>query len=504
MSATLICLLLSFFLGAAGPMQRLELKLPGRVSSVVPADVNGDGLVDFLVFWRQGFPPHTTKRVSVYPATAGKISTRPTQVIALPRGTVAFDVGDVNFDGLADVLLLRADGVWSLAGQPTGGLASSPKREVKVMTMAAIPHEDSVPRISLLVELGDGRRGLLVPSVPIGPLALYVRSAQSAWSLQRTLRVPTRAELYTSAEDFRSARDYGALFMISVPRWQAEDQNADGRPDLMFFSRNSVAVYRQRADGSFPAGPDLLRSFSMLEREERIKRGAHVQIRAGDLNGDGRTDLVINKTVGGISNMKSELRVYLADDACDYPPRADFQSRRDGWGSSVSLCDMNTDGCLDLVRPHVEMGLSSLIGMMLAGKLNVDFEIYFSQKGVFTDRPDFVIPSKLRIDFASNQELTGPYPNFRSDFDGDGLLDLVIGRAGGGTGDNPDRIEIRRGRGKGRFSDDVLWSADLCGTRYVIPFRPRPNGRPGLLIYFPLIASRRGDVWVLYNVGPWR
>ncbi len=503
MNMALACLLLSFFMGAAGPMQRFELKLPGRVSSVVPADVNGDGLVDFLVFWKQGFPPRTTKRVSLYLAAPGKLSTRPTQVLGLPRGTVAFDVGDINFDGLADVLLLRADGIWVLAGQQSGSLTANPVCVVKVMTLAAIPHEDRVPRMSLLVELGHGRRGLLVPSVPIGPLALYVSGAHDTWLLQRMLKVPARIELYTSADDFRAARDYGALFQIAIPRWQAVDQNADGRPDLMFFSRNTVAVFRQRADGSFPAEPDLLRSFKMLRPEERIKPGAHVQIRAGDLNGDGRADLAIDKTVGGISNMKSELRVYLADTAGDYPPQPNFQSRRDGWGSSVSLCDINDDGRLDLVRPHVEMGLSSLIGMMLAGKLNVNFEIHFSQKGMFKDRPDFSISSKLRIDFASNQELTGPYPDFRSDFDGDGLLDLLVGHAGAGSGNNPDRLEIRRGLGKGRFSNDILWSLDLSGTRYVVPFKPRPNGRPGLLIYFPLINSRRGDVWVLYNIGPW-
>lgn len=504
MSALLACLLLPLALGAAGPMQKFELKLPGRVASAIPADVNGDGLTDILVFWRQGFPPRTVKRVSLYLAKPGGLSTRPAQVLALPRQTAAFDVGDVDLDGLADVILLSGDGIWALRGSRQGKLAASPQRVIKAMTLAAIPPQDRLPRMSLLVELGRGRHGLIVPSVPIGPQALYVQQKRGGWSLLGMLRVPYREELYTAADDFRSARDYGALFQIIIPRWQAIDQNADGLPDLMFFSLNRLAVFRQRSDGTYPAGPDLQRSFNMLKREERTKRATQVRIQAGDLNGDGRADLVIDKTVGGISNMRSELRVYLADVTNNYPARPSFRNQRRGWGSSVSLCDVNGDGNLDLVRPHVEMGLSSLIGMMLAGKLNVDFEVNFSHSGAFDDRPDFTISSKLRIDFASNQELTGPYPNFRSDFNGDGLRDLLIGHAGAGSGDDPDRLEIRRGLGKGRFAAETMWSIDLSGTRYIVPFEQQSGDRPGLLIYFPLIPARRGDVWVLYNIGPWR
>ena len=118
--------------------------------------------------------------------------------------------------------------------------------------------------------------------------------------------------------------------------------------------------------------------------------------------------------------------------------------------------------------------------------------------------PGLRISSALGINFRSDQELTGPYPLFSEDFDGDGRRDLVIGSAGDGSGDNPDSLEIRLGTGPGKFADDPAFQVDLPGTRFVIPFRIRPGGRPNLLVYFSLTENRRGDIWVLHNTGLWK
>jgi hypothetical protein len=90
------------------------------------------------------------------------------------------------------------------------------------------------------------------------------------------------------------------------------------------------------------------------------------------------------------------------------------------------------------------------------------------------------------------------------DVNGDGNRDLVLGSAGGGSGNDSDRLEIYPGTRACKFADDPAWHIDLPGTRFVVPWRNRPNDRPGLLIYFSLVEKRRGDVWVLHNVGNWQ
>ena len=498
-------LLIALILAAGGPMERVVLKLPGRVTAVVPADVDGNGEMDLLVFWSQGFPPASISRVSVFRAVDGKVSPRPVQVRSLPKQTVAFDVGDVDADRRADVLLLCADGVWALRGNQDGTLSNKRSKVVAVMTVAAFPHEDRIPRITLMEDLDNqGRRGLLVPTVPIGPLALYEFDEKKGWFLRKVLRVPARMNVHTSAEDFRSARDFGAIFQITFPRWSVSDQNGDGLQDLLFFSQDSVAVFRARKDGSFPSDPDLYRGFGLLNPNERVKRGVMVRGEAGDVNGDGRADLFFKKTVGGISNMKTEARLYLALDDGDYPQKPSYSVDRKGHGASARLLDVDGDGRSDLVWPHVEMGLANLIRMMLAGKLNLTYEVYLSRDGKLSEAPSLEIPSALGINFKSAQELSGPYPVFGEDFDGDGTRDLVLGRAGGGSGDEPDRLEILPGTRAGKFADDPTWHIDLPGTRFVVPLRIRPGDKPGLLIYFSLVEKRRGDVWVLHNVGNWQ
>jgi hypothetical protein len=494
-------LLMILILASPGPMERVVLKLPGRVTSVVPADVDGDGEQDLLVFWNQGFPPTSISRVSVFRSAKGKISPRPVQVRSLPRGTVAFDVGDVDADRRTDLLLLCADGVWALCGQKDGTLSKKRRKVVEIMTVAAFPHEDRIPRVDLLADLGRGRKGLLIPTVPIGPLALYEFDKRRGWFLRKVLRVPARMNVHSSSEDFRSARDFGTIFKITFPRWAVADQNGDGLSDLLFFSQDSVAVFRARKNGSFPSEPDLYRGFGLLDDDERVKRGLLVRGEAGDVNGDGRVDLFFKKTVGGISNMKTEARLYLALADGDYPQKPGYSVEREGHGASARLLDVNGDGRSDLVWPHVEMGLANLIRMMLAGKLSVTFEVYFSKDGALAEAPGLKIPSALGINFKSAQELSGPYPVFGEDFNGDGIGDLVLGSAGGGSGDDPDRLEIYPGTQSGKYADDPMWYVDLPGTRFVLPLRIRPGDKPGLLIYFSLVEKHRGDVWVLHNTG---
>jgi hypothetical protein len=489
---------------AAGPMVKVELKLPGRVTTIEAGDVNGDGQRDLLVFWRQGSPPKSRGRVSIYLAKAGRVNAKPVQILSLPPQTVAFDVGDADADGRTDVLLLMGNGVWSLAGQSDGKLAVEPVRLVDAMTMGAIPNEDHVPPMQLLVALDDEHRlALMVPTVPIGPLSLYLHQGSGRYELLAMLQVPTRANMYTSAEDFRSSRDYSSVFQVTMPRLQVTDQDGDGLLDLLFFDRDGLAVFRARADGGFPVRPDMARSFGLLTEDERLRRGTQIRGAAADFNGDGRADLVFNKASGGIANMKNEVRLFLADPTGDYPVRPKRVIRSEGYGAYIRATDLNGDGRVDLVRPYVKVGILSMSQVLLTGRIDIEFLLHLSKGGLPEERPAVRLESSLSVDFKGGQELSGPYPMFGRDYTGDGRSDVVIGVAGGGSGKNPDRLEIRAGLAERGYDSDAIWSVDLSGTRYVQVFSVRPDGPPGLLVYFPVVRGKKGDVWVFHNTGKW-
>lgn len=476
-----------------------KLAVPGRVVAVYAADVGGDGQNEILVFWRQGYPFESIGRLSVYSFSGGTFGPSPAQVLVLPKTTVAFDVGDADGDLRADVLLLSHDGIWSLNGKADGQLSADSRQLIQVMTVTAFPHDDDVPPMNLLFQLdGRERLGILVPTIPIGPISLFERRAGKEWFLRQVLRVPTRIRISTAAEDFRAIRDFGAEVELSYPRVVLNDQNGDELPDLFFFRQDSVGVFRQRSDGAFPSEPDIWSTFGLLRPKERVKPSVVVRGEVGDVNGDHRGDLCFNKTVGGIANMRSEVQLFLANPDGTYQQTPAFVRKFRGYGASAHLADVDGDKRRDLVFPRVEMGLTELVRMMLVGRIEVNFEIHLARNGLWKSSPDLVIPSPFGINYRSAQELTGNLPIFGEDFSGDGVPDVVVGIAGGGTGKNPDRLEIRSGKREGNFAG-AIWEMNLLGTRHVIPFRVGRNELPGLIIYFTFVEEKQGDVWVFAN-----
>lgn len=489
--------LLVFLFGAsaaAGGLSMVELKVPGRTVTVLPADIDGDGDQDVLVFWRLGVPPESKGELTVFRTAQDRVSPEPFQVIALPPRMSAFDVGDADGDGRDDVLLLQADGVFSLPGSAEGLLR--PVQLVKAMTAAAIPPVDHVPLLDLLVDLGP-TRGLLVPTVPIGPMALYTRDSAGAYALTGMLRVQSRQDVYTAAEDALMGRDPGALFRLSIPRFVAGDQDADGRRDLIFLAEDTAAVFRMRPDGRFPEQPDLWREFGLETERERIRGNTQVRGDAADFDGDGRLDLLFNKVAGGIASMKSDVWIFRARKDKSYPASPDLHIHRAGFGASLRIQDIDRDGRADLIQPFVEVGVVVMTQVLLTSKLTASFEVHLGQSGFLRERPDFSLASTLKVDLTANQELSGPYPILGEDWDGDGRPDAVVGQAGGGSGDRPDRLEFLRGTRPDRYDGGTLFTLNLPATRHIRVFRPVQSGRPGLLLHFPQVEGREGDVWVV-------
>ncbi len=498
-SWSLLCLVIAALV--PGPMQKEILRVPGRVVHVADGDLDGDGLRELLVFWRQGLPPRSRARLSVFPARVDGLGSKPVQVISLPETTVAFDVGDGDGDGRADVLLLAADGVWSLSGQADGKLRTEPRALVKVMTVAAFPHEDRCPPMRLLIPLPDGGQGFLVPTVPIGPMTLYAHRGRGVYEKAQVLRVPLRANLYTAEEDRRSARDFSASFRFSYPRFQLADQDGDGRQDLWFFREDVVAIFRARKNGGYPGEPDIYRAFGLLTGKERVNHGVYVRGQAGDVNGDGRADLLLNKNRGGIANMRSSLRLFLSR-----PGEGGFEDKpalvldTEGYGASVKLVDVNGDGRDDLLRPSVEVGVMAISRILLSGKLDVPFLVHLSKDGL-KPKADFRLETSLGVNLHSAQEMTGSYPMLDQDFNGDGRQDALLGYSGQGSGKQSDRIAILLSSRDGVYQE--TWGLNLSATRFVQPYRPKIEAPVGLVIYFPMVEGQRGDVWVLTNRGGW-
>ncbi len=485
-----------FIMAASGIfMDRLELKIPGHINSIVPADLDGDGNNEILVFWRQGIFPKQKHRVSVYSGAERVEKKQAYQVLSLPRYTAGIDVGDVDGDGRADVLLLCASGVEYLKGQKGGVLEKTPRSLLRVMTLAALPGGDFIPRIKLLVDMGQGKIGIVLPTVPIGMLSLYEPHG-SEWRLNAMMRVPTRESLYSSVEDSKSSRDFSSLFRIALPRFDIMDFDGDSRKDIIFFSKDSISVFLQRKGGKFPNVPDLVRSFGLITLKERRHGGTRVRGCAADFNGDGHADIMFNKATGGIANAENHVFLFFSRAGCVLPQKPDMVISSDGYGAFVKAVDVDGDGITDLVRPYVKMGIMAMGQVLMTGKLDVKFYVHLCRKGLPSQNPQIILNSSYSVNFRSNQELKGIYPIFGADFTGDGRPDVLLSQAGGGSGKTPDVIQLFAGDEKG-FSQEPVWSMELRATTHAQIYSPGANSLPGIILVFD--DDETSDVLVVTN-----
>ena len=143
------------------------------------------------------------------------------------------------------------------------------------------------------------------------------------------------------------------------------------------------------------------------------------------------------------------------------------------------------------------MGIMAMGHVLMTGRLEVKFHVHMSVGGIPSNIPSATIATSYSVNFRSNQELKGLYPVFGTDFTGDGRPDVLVSRAGAGSGDKPDMIQIFPGEEKG-FDLEPAWSMETRPTTHVQVFRPTQKSRPGFVLFFNG-EEKTGDIWVLRN-----
>ncbi len=211
------------------------------------------------------------------------------------------------------------------------------------------------------------------------------------------------------------------------------DLDGDGKPDVLVanFSENTISVYRNVAtNGSITAASFAPRvSFAVLP--------GPYQCAIGDLDGDGKPDVVVSGTSVSVFRNVSAPGVFTAN---SFAPRMDFTVGNPI--TLVALADMDLDGRLDLVVANSsDDTLSILRNLSSVGNISFAPQVVFS---------------------------AGNNPTFLStaDLDGDGLPDVVVSENGGNA------ISIYRNTtipGSGIIS---------LAPRVDLPTPARPFGRP--------------------------
>ena len=270
---------------------------------------------------------------------------------------------------------------------------------------------------------------------------------------------------------------------FDAPRISWGDVDGDGRADLVSSNRHEVRVFLQGPDGRFGETPNRLLKLGLVSLLDHIRGSGSVRCMANDIDGDGRLDLVISRTSGGITQAKAELRVFFnRNGGWDLEhPDAVFESS--AAASADQLIDLDGDGRLELVRFSIPISVLEVVEIFLTRAVDVHLAVYgMGAQGRFDPNPRFRRKLDVPIDFETARP-RGFVPTFLFDLNGDGRRDFLSSRDGTGLEIflGSDATDYRKRAAHQRIETTGVvragdWNAD--GLLDLVLYNPRQPDHP--------------------------
>ena len=334
--------------------------------------------------------------------------TAQTPIILNRRDVAAHAFGDVNGDGIPDVVMILTPGtgqygtnpyvydhvsqlsVWTWTADGHGGFHPTTPAPIPLATT-----DQSAPFSITLADLdADGHLDVILSNYESGgEIRVAINDGTG------TMRPPTAPLPYVG--NFGSGQQQ--VFA---------DLTNDGRTDFITTSPGGADVYLAQNDGTFK---------HMASLPDPFGSDYDNWIRVGDLNNDGIPDIV----VGGIGPDPASgggMLVYLGNGDGTFRRGPEIQAPAP-YASIVglTLVDINNDGNLDAV---------ATLRDPFVGGSGEAFAVFFGDgKGDLTFNANTLVPAY----FAGNFLNQDPSPVL-GDFNGDGKLDLIVPTQNSSTG----------------------------------------------------------------------
>ena len=397
---------------------RNDLRVGGEIVGKIYEDVNGDSLIDILVFYKEGEDENLKRMVGYFRQQTGSVfDTIPNQVFELDKKASVVDLADVDKDGKKELLFLAEDGVYyySLEGESfnlkpiplfsTTGFLSSPEEKVMIW--------DFYP------ELKNKNEMVIVPQKK--GYDIWTRPDPKEFVLNGKLSFKPDISLYGSSGELDQNR--GLIHLsYEIPSMIFSDYDQDGKEDILLLDKDQMYVFLSKADGFFQEQADKVVALKAKGKEEEQ------EVKIDDVNGDGIIDLILNESTGDLEKGgKTKINIYLGKKGEGFrldSPHQTISSEKEQ--SEVWFNDLDKDGNKEMIMPSWGFSVGSFVKLLFSK--SAKFNVYIRslrENDTYPYLPNREMKLSVKVSLGSSSD-DNQALDFSGDFNGDGLNDFYF------------------------------------------------------------------------------
>jgi hypothetical protein len=374
------------------------VKLPGEmIGAIELAAASGPGQLG--VFTADDRKPTRRRLLNLYVKSGGELK---------PSGTHQLWDDAAGFDRCR---LAAGEGDTLLYIRPTGIFKhGSATPVVSHPTFFRHARDDGIMRVRLCFDLFAGEAPAILVPVLDGVAVFRHDAAAKSYKLDTTLQAPARQSpsgQLLRADDTESMQR--VVVRIEFPDVVPTDFNGDGLKDICMNRDLIVRCAMQVKGGGFKDAPIYDTKLDVLSPAEEKDSSLNVSSRLVEFSGDGRVDLVVQKSSFDISSMNTQLQFFVQQNGAFANKPSQVLARK-GYFAFQEYIDLDGDGLKDLVAPTAALGWTELAGIFFSRSADVEFVWYKNTGGKFAEAAKPLHSLSFPVEFKNVRAITAVLP----------------------------------------------------------------------------------------------
>ena len=235
-----------------------------------------------------------------------------------------------------------------------------------------------------------------------------------------------------------------------------------------------------------------LSAFTMLTETETQEGNMNLTNLLGDFNGDGLTDLAMNKFGGSLTQFNSAVAIFSGNEK-DFETKPAYSFSMEGLIPTLFFMDIDMDGKKEMFMPKIDIGLMQIARMFTSKSLKIRVEMFRGQDNFYSNEPVWTKTLTMGVNSDNGIRFIGYVPDFSGDFDNDGMPDLFMAYQIG--------FGVWKNNGDLTFSKSPFLKSDEIPEEQHRLADLNGDGRCDVFSWTGLKPDRRGRIRVLINSG---